>query len=41
MITLNIYNQKGDSVGSVDINPDEFGGKVNKQLLHEIGRAHV
>src|SRR6516165_8775224 len=41
MITLNIYNQKGDSVGSVDINPDEFGGKVNKQLLHDVVIMHL
>src|SRR5262245_618515 len=41
MITINIYNQKGDSVGSVDINPDEFGGKVNKQLMHDVVVMHL
>src|SRR5258707_3715643 len=36
MITLNVYNQKGDSVGTVSIDPAEFGGPINKQLLHEV-----
>src|SRR5258708_29900825 len=29
-------NAQGASVGSVEINPADFGGKINKQLLHEV-----
>jgi large subunit ribosomal protein L4 len=36
MITLNVYNRQGDSVGTVQVDPAEFGGEVNKQLLHEV-----
>lgn len=41
MITLNVYNQKGDAVGTVDVDPAEFGGKVNKQLLHDVVLMHL
>src|SRR5579871_6376079 len=36
MLTLNVYNRQGDAVGTVDVDPTEFGGKVNKQLLHDV-----
>src|SRR5579883_937194 len=36
MLTLNVYNGRGDSVGTVQVDPAEFGGKVNKQLLHDV-----
>src|SRR5579883_1784979 len=36
MLTLNVYNGRGDSVGTVQVDPAEFGGKINKQLLHEV-----
>src|SRR5215510_8571166 len=36
MLTLNVYNRQGESVGTVDIDPAEFGGEVNRQLLHEV-----
>lgn len=36
MLTLNIYNRQGDPVGTVDVNPEEFGGKINRQLLHDV-----
>jgi len=35
MISLNVYSQNGDAVGTVEIDPAEFGGKVNRQLLHD------
>ena len=41
MITLNVYNQQGDAVGTVQIDPAEFGGRVNKQLLHEVVLMHL
>ena len=36
MVTLNVFNRQGESVGTVDIDPAEFGGKVNRQLLHDV-----
>jgi large subunit ribosomal protein L4 len=36
MLNLNVYNRQGESVGTVDIDPAEFGGKINKQLLHDV-----
>ena len=41
MIKLNVLNQKGDTIGSVDIDPAEFGGEVNKQLLHDVVLMHL
>ncbi|MCS7168104.1 MAG: 50S ribosomal protein L4 [Gemmatales bacterium] len=41
MITLNVYNDRGDAVGTVEIDPAEFGGRVNKQLLHEVVLMHL
>lgn len=35
-ITLPVVNMQGQNVGSVQIDPDEFGGLVNKQLLHDV-----
>ena len=36
MVTLNVYNGQGESVGTVDVDPAEFGGTINKQLLHDV-----
>ena len=36
MLTLNVYNRQGESVGTVDVDPADFGGTVNKQLLHDV-----
>src|SRR5947207_16016561 len=41
MITLNVVNSKGEKVGSVDVDEADFGGKVNKQLLHEVVLMHL
>jgi len=35
-LTLQVYNVKGEGVGTVQVDPAEFGGHVNKQLLHEV-----
>jgi len=35
-ITLTVYNRQGESTGTVQIDPAEFGGRVNKQLLHDV-----
>ena len=34
-ITLNVLNRQGQNAGTVDVDPAEFGGTVNKQLLHD------
>ena len=36
MVTLNVYNRQGESAGTVEVDPAEFGGAVNKQLLHDV-----
>jgi large subunit ribosomal protein L4 len=36
MLSLNVVNRQGQPVGTVDINEAEFGGTVNKQLLHDV-----
>src|ERR1700736_1801661 len=36
MITLDVMNRQGDKVGTVDVDPAEFGGKINKQLMHDV-----
>lgn len=33
---LPVFNRSGVQVGTVEVDPDELGGKVNKQLLHEV-----
>ena len=35
-ITVPVVNAQGQSVGSETIDPKEFGGKINKQLLHDV-----
>jgi large subunit ribosomal protein L4 len=35
-VTLNVHNVHGQAVGTVEIDPGDFGGKVNRQLLHEV-----
>jgi large subunit ribosomal protein L4 len=41
MLTLNVYNRQGDAVGTIDVDEAEFGGKVNRQLLHEVVLMHL
>ncbi|MFO0948868.1 MAG: 50S ribosomal protein L4 [Planctomycetota bacterium] len=40
MITLPIHNAAGAQVSTVEIDPAEFGGTVNKQLLHDVVVMH-
>jgi large subunit ribosomal protein L4 len=35
-LNLNVYNVQGETVGTVEVDPQELGGKINKQLLHEV-----
>src|SRR5438094_7557469 len=41
MLSLNIFNRQGEAIGTVDVDPAEFGGKVNRQLLHEVVLMHL
>lgn len=34
-ISLTVYNRAGQPVGNVSVDPAEFGGTINKQLLHD------
>src|SRR5204862_7491756 len=35
-ISVPVVNAQGATVGSVEVDPAELGGEVNKQLLHEV-----
>ena len=35
-ISLAVVNAQGQTVGTVEVDPAEFGGKINKQLLHDV-----
>jgi len=35
-ISLQVMNAQGQPVGTVEVDPADLGGKINKQLLHEV-----
>jgi large subunit ribosomal protein L4 len=35
-LTLPVFNRQGESVGTVQVDPAEFGGTINRQLLHDV-----
>ncbi len=35
MLSLKVYNRQGQEAGQVEVNPSDFGGRVNRQLLHD------
>jgi large subunit ribosomal protein L4 len=41
MLTIPVYNQAGEKVGEESIDPADFGGVVNKQLLHDVVTMHL
>jgi large subunit ribosomal protein L4 len=41
MLTVPIYNPAGEKVGEESIDPADFGGEVNKQLLHDVVLMHL
>src|SRR6266571_4485764 len=41
MLSLQLVNAQGDSVGTVEVDEAEFGGKVNRQLLHDVVLMHL
>ena len=40
-LAVPVFNRQGESVGSVTIDPAEFGGEVNRQLLHDVVVMHL
>src|SRR5579864_8630513 len=36
MLKLNVYNRQGETVSTIDVDPAEFGGTINKQVLHDV-----
>jgi large subunit ribosomal protein L4 len=40
MLTVPVYNPAGEKVGEETIDPADFGGAVNKQLLHDVVLMH-
>src|ERR1700676_4353325 len=41
MITLDVVNRLGEKVGTIDVDPAEFGGTINRQLLHDVVVMHL
>jgi len=35
-VSLGVFNAQGQSVGTVEVDPAELGGTINKQLLHDV-----
>jgi large subunit ribosomal protein L4 len=35
-LSLHVFNTQGQAVGTIEVNPADLGGKINKQLLHEV-----
>lgn len=40
-LSVNVVNRQGETVGKVDIDPADFGGEVNRQLLHDVVVMHL
>src|SRR3982074_758488 len=40
MLTVPVFNPAGEKVGEESIDPADFGGEVNKQLLHDVVLMH-
>jgi large subunit ribosomal protein L4 len=41
MLTVPVFNPAGERVGEETIDPADFGGAVNKQLLHDVVLMHL
>ena len=40
MLTIPVYNPAGEKIGEESIDPADFGGTINKQLLHDVVLMH-
>src|ERR1700747_1125144 len=36
MLSLNVFNGQGEAVGTVEVPAKDLGGRINRQLLHEV-----
>jgi large subunit ribosomal protein L4 len=41
MLTVPVFNPAGEKVGEETIDPADFGGTINKQLLHDVVLMHL
>ncbi len=41
MLTIPVFNPAGEKVGEETIDPADFGGEINKQLLHDVVLMHL
>ncbi|MFO0888832.1 MAG: 50S ribosomal protein L4 [Isosphaeraceae bacterium] len=41
MLTIPVYNTAGEQIGQESVDPADFGGEVNKQLLHDVVLMHL
>src|SRR5919107_5094630 len=41
MLSVPVFNRAGEQVGEETIDPADFGGAVNKQLLHDVVLMHL
>jgi large subunit ribosomal protein L4 len=41
MLTIPVYNPAGQQIGEESIDPADFGGEINKQLLHDVVLMHL
>src|SRR6516165_3444268 len=41
MLSVPIFNEAGERVGDESIDPADFGGEVNRQLLHDVVLMHL
>jgi large subunit ribosomal protein L4 len=41
MLTVPVYNLTGQKIGEESIDPADFGGEINKQLLHDVVVMHL
>ncbi len=41
MLTVPVYNPAGEQIGEETVDPADFGGSINKQLLHDVVVMHL
>jgi large subunit ribosomal protein L4 len=41
MLSIPVYNTAGERIGEESVDPADFGGDVNKQLLHDVALMHL
>lgn len=41
MLSIPVYNAAGERIGEESVDPADFGGEVNKQLLHDVSLMHL